>query len=129
MNKNKYILPDSELVDLSELAPLTEGATLEDFLDEAQHVAAAIEKVGVDISRLKPKARALLFMRGFYFLGVLRGGEAYRASLLLNDDPNADELPPIPFELSESCTDLFVQDVQGKPSETLRAIYKTAGLC
>lgn len=129
MNENKYILPDSELIDLSEMAPLTEGAELEDLLDEAQQVAAAIEKTGLDISSLKHSPRALLFMRGFYFLGVLRGGEAYRATLLLGDDLNADEPPAIPFELSESCTDLFVQDVQGKPSETLRAIYKTVGLC
>ena len=57
-------------------------------------------------------ARALFLMRGFYFLGILRGGEAYRASLLLNDNLNADERPTVPFELSESCTDLFVQDVQ-----------------
>ena len=57
-------------------------------------------------------ARALFLMRGVYFLGILRGGEAYRASLLLNDNLNADERPTVPFELSESCTDLFVQDVQ-----------------
>ena len=69
-------------------------------------------------------ARALFLMRGFYFLGILRGGEAYRASLLLNDNLNADERPTVPFELSESCTDLFVQDVQSKPSKTLWAIYR-----
>lgn len=73
-------------------------------------------------------ARALFLMRGFYFLGILRGGEAYRASLLLNDNLNADERPTVPFELSASCADLCVKDFEGKPTETVRAIYQALGL-
>lgn len=127
MDENKYIFSDEELFELSESAPLTEGGTLEDILSEAQQVAAAIEKTGVDLSTLWPQARALFLMRGFYFLGILRGGEAYRATLL-DDIPGADDPQTVPFELSESCAELCAAELQGKPSETLKAIYRALGL-
>lgn len=130
MNEKKYILPDDELLDLSEAAPLTEGGTLEELLEEAQYVAEAVEKTGERLNGMDKKARALFYMRAFYFLGVLRGGEAYRASLLLDDDINAKEPPQAAFELSDSCTELFADELHlpGKPSETLKAIYKAVGL-
>lgn len=130
MNEKKYILPDDELLDLSEAAPLTEGGTLEELLGEAQHVAEAVEKTGERLNGMDKKARALFYMRAFYFLGVLRGGEAYRASLLLDNDINAEELPQAAFELSDSCAELFADELRlpGKPSETLKAIYKAVGL-
>lgn len=130
MNEKKYILSDDELLDLSEAAPLTEGGTLEELLGEAQHVAEAVEKTGERLNGMDKKARALFYMRAFYFLGVLRGGEAYRASLLLDDDIKAEELPQAAFELSDSCTELFADELRlpGKPSETLKAIYKAVGL-
>lgn len=127
MNENKYIFSDEELFDLSESAPLAEGGTLEDFLSEAQQVTKAIEKTGVDLSALWPQAQALFLMRGFYFLGILRGGEAYRAALL-DDIPSADDPPAIQFELSEVCAELCAAELQGKPSETLKAIYRAVGL-
>ena len=127
MDENKYILSDEDLFDLSESAPLTEGGLLEDLLSEAQQVAEAIKKTGVDLSALSPQARALFFMRGFYFLGILRGGEAYRATLL-DDIPGADEPPTVPFELSDSCADLCVDDFQQMPADTARALYETVGL-
>lgn len=127
MDECKYIMTNSELFDLSEYTPLTEGGTLEEFLSEAQQVAGAIEKTGVDLSALWPQARALFFMRGFYFLGILRGGEAYRAALL-DDTPGAEEPPTAPFELSDACADLCAKELEGKPTETVRAIYRTLGL-
>lgn len=127
MDENKYIFSDGDLFDLSESAPLTEGGQLEDLLSEAQVVAAAIEKTGADLSALWPQARALFFMRGFYFLGILRGGEAYRAALL-DDIPGADEPPTAPFELSDVCADLCAKELEGKPTETVRAIYRSLGL-
>jgi len=128
MNAKKYILNDDELLELSEGVPLTEGGTLEDLLSEAEQVAEGIKKTEMSFSGLDLRAKALFYMRAFYFLGVLRGGEAYRGELLLDDDINAEELPRVPFELSDSCTELFADDLRGKPSETLNAIYKTVGL-
>lgn len=127
MDENEYIFSDGELFDLGESAPLTEGGQLEDLLSEARQVARAIEKTGVDLSSLWPQARALFLMRGFYFLGILRGGEAYRATLL-DDIPGSAEPPEVPFELSEVCADLCAKELEGKPTETVRAIYKALGL-
>lgn len=129
MNEKKYILSDDDLLELSEETPLTEGGILEDLLDAADQVAEAVRASGVNLSALDDRARSLFFMRAFYFLGVLRGGEAYRAELLLlEDDAGADEPPQVRFELSDSCADLFADDLRGKPSETLKAIYKAVGL-
>lgn len=127
MDESKYILADDELLDLSESVPLTEGGLLEDLLEEAQQVAGAINRAGVDPSSLDSRARALLFMRGFYFLGVLRGGEAYRATLL-DELSGADEPPTAQFELSECCTDMFARELEGEPTETVKAVYEAVGL-
>lgn len=130
MDKKQYILPDSEILELSEYAPMTEGGTLEELLEETEQVAVAIKRTGEDLSGLDEKAKALFYMRAFYFLGVLRGGEAYRVSLLLGDDINTEEPPQITFELSGNCAELFVDDlrVQSKPSKTLKTVYKALGL-
>lgn len=127
MDKQNNILSDSELLELSEAAPMSEGGTLEELLEEAQQVAGAVKNTGVHLSALCPQARALFFMRGFYFLGILRGGEAYRATLL-NEVPGADDLPEAPFALSEVCADLWVDELREDPGETLRAIYRAVGL-
>ena len=125
----KYILPDNELMELSELAPLTEGGTLYELLDEAKEVMRAIDAAKADDGVLvDDRAWALYLMRGFYFLGILRGGEAYRAALLIDNGRDDDVPDAVPFELSESCTDLFVKDLEGEPSETLEAIYKILDL-
>lgn len=129
MNENKYILPNDELVELSELAPLTEGGTLEDLLGEAKEVMRAIDEAKADDGVLvDDRAWALYLMRGFYFLGMLRGGEAYRAALLIDNDRDDDVPEAVPFALSKSCTNLFVRDIQGEPTETLTEIYRTVGL-
>ena len=127
MNEKKYILSDDDLLELSEETPLTEGGILDDLLDAADQVAVAVRASGVNLSALDDRARSLFFMRAFYFLGVLRGGEAYRAKLL-DDDDGADEPPQVHFELSDSCADLFADDLQGEPSEVLNAIYKAVDL-
>lgn len=128
MKEKKYILSDDELLELSDSAPMIEGGTLEDFLSEAEQVAEAVQKAKVSFFGLDLRGKALFYMRAFYFLGVLRGGEAYREELLLDDDINAEELPQVPFELFNSCAELFADDLRGKPSETLKAIYKAVGL-
>lgn len=129
MEENKYILPDDELMELSELAPLTEGGTLDDFLAEAKEVMRAIDEAEADDGVLvDDKAWALYLMRGFYFLGMLRGGEAYRAALLIDDGKSDDVPEAVPFALDKGCTDDFVWAVQGEPTETLTDIYKVLGL-
>lgn len=97
MKEKKYILSDDELLELSDSAPMIEGGTLEDFLSEAEQVAEAVQKAKVSFFGLDLRGKALFYMRAFYFLGVLRGGEAYREELLLDDDINAEELPQVPF--------------------------------
>lgn len=124
----KHILSDNELLELSEGTPLTEGGTLDELLKAAEQVAEAVRKTGVSPYSLDRQARILVYMRGFYFLGVLRGGEAYRDRLLLEDDIDADEPLQVPFELSEGCAEVFAADIQGQPSKTLKAIYKAVGL-
>lgn len=128
MKEKKYILSDDDLLELSEEAPLTEGGTLEDFLSEAEQVAGAVERTEVSFSGLDLRAKALFYMRAFYFLGMLRGGEAYRGELLLDDDINADIPDDLSFRLESGCADLFAADLQGKPSETLKAIYRAVGM-
>lgn len=129
MDMNECIFPDSELSELSELAPLTEGGTLDDFLNEAKEVMRAIDAAKADDGVLvDDRAWAVYLMRGFYFLGVLRGGEAYRADLLTSQGKSDDVPEPLPFSLSESCTDLFVKDIEGEPTETLLSIYEVLNL-
>lgn len=127
MEENEHIFSDEDLLYLAEYCPMAIGGTLDEFLAEAQRVAGAIDKAGVNLPGLCAQARALFFMWGFYFLGVLRGGEAYRAQLL-DDLPGADEPPTMAFELPESCASDMEWQLQGTPTETLRAIYRVVGL-
>lgn len=83
---NKYILSDEDLMELSEGCPLTEGGTLEAFVDEAAVVAQAVQAAGVELQLLRPVSRALVMMRAFYFLGILRGGESYREEIEVIDE-------------------------------------------
>lgn len=129
MDENKYILSDEDLLDLSELAPLQEGGNLEDFLREAKEVMRAIDEAKADDGVLvDDRAWAVYLMRGFYLLGVLRGGEAYRAALLI-DGGKGDAVPEtVRFTLSESCTSSSVWELKGEPTETLKAIYEVLDL-
>lgn len=127
MDENKYILSDEDLLELSELAPLQEGGNLDDFLGEAKEVMRAIDEAEVDDGVLTDdRAWAVYLMRGFYFLGVLRGGEAYRASLLI--DENKDFPDSVRFMLSSGCTSTSVWELSGEPTDTLKAIYKVLDL-
>lgn len=85
-SSNKHILSDKDLMELSESAPMPEGGTLEQFLQEADVVAQAVQATGVKLQQLHPSSRALFLMRAFYLLGVLRGGESYRGEMCITDD-------------------------------------------
>ena len=130
MNEKKYILSDDELLDLSEFNTLTEGDGLEELLEEARHVAEAVRQTGERLNGMDKKARVLFYMRAFYFLGILRGGEAYRFYLMMGNDDSARRPRQIPYTLDGLCTEIFADDLRipGKPSETLKAIYKAVGL-
>ena len=102
----KIFLSDDELRALGDWTPLGEGegvGFLEasgelagGFPDALRDVAAA---AGGEARRLPGPERVLFLCRAFYFLGVLRGGEAYRDSL--GCDAEAELPEPLPFELDD----------------------------
>lgn len=97
---NRYILSDEELIELSEGCPMTEGGTLDEFVEEAAVVAQAVAVAGVDLKQLHPNSRALFLMRAFYFLGILRGGESYREELRVIDELDSGA---VGNEIQETC--------------------------
>lgn len=92
MRGNEYILSNEDLMELSEGCPMTEGGTLDEFVEEAAVVAQAVAVAGVDLQQLRPNSRALFLMRAFYFLGVLRGGESYREDIYVTDEMDNGEI-------------------------------------
>lgn len=124
--EKKYIFQDKDLQKLSEDTPLPEGATLEEFEAAAREVLKAADKIHVNPRQ--GKTRALFLMRGLYFLGVLRGGEAYRNALLCMDDPETPEPETVPFELSEVCTELFVDDLKSMGPAALEKLCQSLGI-
>lgn len=101
MNENKHILTDKDLMELSESVPMAEGGTMDAFISEAMVVKEAVEAVGIDLQKLRSRSKALFLMRTFYLLGVLRGGEAYRDAMCLEDDVDI-EIEECPFSLDQN---------------------------
>ena len=56
--KQAYLLPDEEIRDLSEAAPLTEGGTVEDLLTEAAVVRDAVERAASELPAGPARAAA-----------------------------------------------------------------------
>lgn len=102
--------------------PPEKGGVIE-FRAEAEELTAAVKRTGIDISRVRDnRARALFLMRCFYVLGMQRGGEVARASLL-------DEEPEVGrFSLSGACSRMFLDELAGLSSLTLEALCKGIGL-
>ena len=112
-----------DLADLAEGVPLSEENGLVSFMAEARKLTAAVEGAGICLGKTKdPRTRALFLMRGFYLLGVFRGGEAARADLL---DEKAEGGR---FVLSRACALLFLKELSGLSSFQLEANCKTIGL-
>lgn len=108
-----------DLAELSEGTPLSEGNGVTEFQMEVEAVAAALKKAGVPAGRVPSgRARALFLMRAFYFLGVFRGGEAARAAILDEEGENGE------FSLSDSCTELFADDLKVMDCVELAGICK-----
>ena len=121
--KMSNIFLDMDLAELSEGTPLSEGNGVTEFQMEAEGVAAALKKAGVPAGRVPSgRARSLFLMRAFYFLGVFRGGEAARAAILDEEREGGK------FSLSDSCTELFAEDLKAMDCEELASICKTLSL-
>lgn len=121
---DNYILTDEELMELSEYALCTEGAPLSDFLGEVKVAAQAVKDEGAAL--MNEKARTLFLMRAVYFLGILRGGEAYRWELQAQDD--LEESEQMAFALSESCLSTALWDFEYLSKKELNKLWKALGL-
>ena len=112
-----------DLADLAEGTPLSEEGGVVEFMAEARALKAAVDETGIDLGKTKDaRARALFLMRGFYLLGVFRGGESARAVLL---DEEAEEGR---FGLSRACALLFLTELSGLSCFQLEANFKAIGL-
>ena len=105
VNLETILLENEELKFLSEYTPYAEGGILSEFEEEGKRVAKALAQVNTQVA--DKRAKRLLLLRGFYFLGVLRGAEAYRTVVLDEVQPEHPDDDPLPFELDEVCAQLF----------------------
>ena len=105
VNLETILLENEELKFLSEYTPYAEGGILSEFEEEGKRVAKALAQVNTQVA--DKRAKRLLLLRGFYFLGVLRGAEAYRTVVLDEVQPEHPDADPLPFELDEECAQLF----------------------
>lgn len=127
-----YILSDEDLKCLSEYTPYSEGDAFLWVIDIGQKMGGfwgiakdVAEAIAADAVHLcSGQARALLAMRAFYLLGVLRGGEAYR-NLVVDSDGEEPEFKDMPFEVD---SELFVEDLKELPQEEFNNILALLGL-
>ena len=105
VNLETILLENEELKFLSEYTPYAEGGILSEFEEEGKRVAKALAQGNTQVA--DKRAKRLLLLRGFYFLGVLRGAEAYRTVVLDEVNPEYPDADPLPFELDEVCAQLF----------------------
>lgn len=120
------ILSDEELRFLSEYTPYAEGGLLSEFEEEGKQVVQAIAQANIQVT--DKRARRLLLLRGFYFLGVLRGAEAYRTAVLEAVKPELSAHEPLPFELDEGCAQLFADDLNQLPQGELDSLCSALGI-
>ena len=91
------------------------------FWSIAEEVARATAADAVQIS--SGQGRAILAMRAFYFLGVLRGGEAYRR--LVAPEEEFEKLIDLPFTVY---SELFAEDLEAMPPEWMARLLALLGL-
>ena len=121
---NNYILTDEELNELAEYALCTQGGLLSDFLNEVKVAAQATKNEGAALRN--EKARILFLMRAVYFLGIQRGGEAYRWKLQAQDD--LEESEQMALALSESCLSTALWDLECLSEKELKKLWSVLGL-
>lgn len=132
LQRPAYVLSDEELKSLSEFTPYSEGDAflwvididkkVGGFWGIAEEVARATAADAVHLR--SGQARALLAMRAFYLLGVLRGGEAYR-NLIVDSDGDEPEFKDLPFDVY---SELFVADLKELTPEEFNSILALLGL-
>lgn len=131
LQRPAYILSDEALLNLSEITLYSEGENWLWFVEDgkpvggfwsiAEEVARATAADAVQVST--GQGRAILAMRAFYFLGVLRGGEAYRRLILPEEDD--EKLPDLPFTVD---SELFAEDLEAMPPEWMARLQAFLGL-
>lgn len=119
-------LSDEELHFLSGYTPYAESGLLSEFEEEGKRVMEALAKANIKVT--DKRARRLLLLRGFYFLGVLRGAEAYRTAVLDVEKPELPAPEQLPFELNEGCTELFADDLNQLPRGELYRLCSALGM-
>lgn len=132
--RDKGILSDAELLELSELTAFTEGEGLcwgveneepvGGFWSLAEEVAKATATGAVKLRT--GQERALFAMRAFYLLGVLRGGEAYRNCVI--DADTEPEFKDLPFQLDQMAAEDFADDLRETEAEYLARLLSMLGL-
>ena len=128
----EYVLSDEALLSLSEYTPYSEGDAFLWVIDIGKKVGGfwgiaedVARAIAVDAVHLRSgQARALLAMRAFYLLGVLRGGEAYRFLVAGSDDEKPD-FKDLPFEVY---SDIFVDDLNELTPEEFNSMLALLGL-
>lgn len=131
LQRPAYILSDEALLNLSEITSYSEGDACLWYVEEgtpvggfwgiAEEVAKA---TAADAAHLRSgQGRALLAMRAFYFLGVLRGGEANRRLILPEEDD--EKLLDLPFTVD---SELFAEDLEAMPPEWMARLQALLGL-
>lgn len=128
------ILSDAELLALSELTTFAEGEgvcwgiengkPVGGFWDLAAEVAKATAAAGAALP--SGQARAVLAMRAFYLLGVLRGGEAYRNTVI--DTGTEPEFVDLPFDMDAMAAADFAEDLNNLTPEAFSQLCALLGL-
>ena len=131
LQRPAYVLSDEALLNLSETTLYSEGENWLWFVEDgkpvggfwsiAEEVARATAADAVQVST--GQGRAILAMRAFYFLGVLRGGEAYRRLVAPEDE--GEKLPDLPFTVD---SELFAEDLEAMPPEWMARLRALLGL-
>ena len=132
MSKNRCVLPDSELRDISEYTDFSENEAtlwvLEDGIpcgglwDVTEQVAKTSAAVAAQIK--SKEGRTLFALRNFYLYGVLRGGEAYRRAILAMDEDFAD----LPFVLCDEFSEDFAESLNDTEAQELGKLLSMLGL-
>ena len=112
------VLDDKEIQYFGEYVPFAEGGGMDGFEEELDAVKAALARAGVRICQ--GKAGYLSLMRGMYFLGVMRGAEAYRDNLL--DLKKEAWRPQMELELDPVCAERFEEDLRAMSKKDLSEI-------
>lgn len=133
MDEKKYILSNDEIWDLISFTGFEEGDPV-CFMEDGEPCGgfwALAEQVvnasAAQAARLEAgQARALFYMRSFYLLGVIRGAEAYRFSMLDTDDEEGQ--PVVFFTPDDGFENDFREGLERLPPELFQRLCALLGL-